>query len=81
MDRPSVTEMDRGSVYKMDRHTNCQKKNGNATEIDKNVSDCFLRLFFAGTIMCYFISSISVAFPCFLHFLVHPFQRVLERKT
>ena len=67
MDRPSVTEMHRGGVYKMDRHTNCQK-NGNATEIDKSVSDCFLRLFFTGTIMGYFISSISVAFPFFCTF-------------
>ena len=24
-DRPSVTEIDRGGVYEMDRHTMCQK--------------------------------------------------------
>ena len=34
MDRPSVTEMDRGGVYEMDRQTKCQK-NGNATDMDK----------------------------------------------
>ena len=34
MDRPSVTEVDRGVVYEMDRPTKCQKK-GNATEMDK----------------------------------------------
>ena len=33
-DRPSVTEMDRGGVYEMDRKTKCQK-NGNATEMDQ----------------------------------------------
>ena len=25
-DRPSVTETDRGGVYKIDRQTNCQKR-------------------------------------------------------
>ena len=25
--------------------------------------------------MCYYIGSISVTFPCFLHFSVYPFQR------
>ena len=26
MDRPSITELDRGGVYEMDRQTKCQKK-------------------------------------------------------
>ena len=34
MDRLSVTEMDRGGVYEMDRQTKCQKIL-NATEMDK----------------------------------------------
>ena len=33
MDRPSVTEIDRGGVYEMDRQTKCQT-NLNATEMD-----------------------------------------------
>ena len=33
MDQSSVTEMDRGGVYEMDRQTKCQK-NLNATETD-----------------------------------------------
>ena len=33
MDRPSVTEMDRGGVYEMDKQTMCQK-NLNPTEMD-----------------------------------------------
>ena len=64
MDRPSVTEMYRGGVYEMDIQPNCQKK-----------SDKIVKVFFSGTIMCYNISSISVAFTCFLHFSVYPFQR------
>ena len=38
MDRPTVTEMDRGGVYEMDRQTNLPKK-GYTTEIDKIISD------------------------------------------
>ena len=34
MDRPSVTEIDRGDVDEMDRQTNFQN-NGNATEMNK----------------------------------------------
>ena len=34
MDRPSATEMDRGSAYEMVAQTKCHK-NGNATEIYK----------------------------------------------
>ena len=34
MDRPSATEMEKGSAYEMDRQTKCHK-NGNATEIVK----------------------------------------------
>ena len=34
MDRPSATEMDKGSAYEMDRQTKCHK-NRNATEMDK----------------------------------------------
>ena len=37
----------------------------------------FNKLFFTGTTMCYYIWSISVAFPYFLHFYVHPFHRHL----
>ena len=33
IDRPSVTEMNRGGVYEFERQTKCQK-NGNATEKD-----------------------------------------------
>ena len=47
MDRPSVTEMDTGGVYEMDRQTKCQK-NENATDIDK-----ILYNFLTGTIMSY----------------------------
>ena len=72
-DRPSVTETDRGGVYEMDRQTNRQK-NGNATEILYKFYINFIR-FFTGTRMCYYIGSISVTFPCFLHFSVYPFQR------
>ena len=36
MNRPSVTEINRGGVYEMDGQTNA-KKNGNATEMD-NIS-------------------------------------------
>ena len=39
MDRPSVTEMDRGDVYEMDRQTNCQKKNENATSMSSYESE------------------------------------------
>ena len=35
MDKPCVTEMDRGGVDEMDRLTKGQKINGNATEMDK----------------------------------------------
>ena len=49
MDTASVTEMDRGGVYEMDRRTKCHK-NGNATEMEK----CYT-IFQTGTIMCYFI--------------------------
>ena len=49
-DRLSVTETDRGDVYQINRQTNRHKK-GNATEIDQ----IFLRLFFTGTRMCYYI--------------------------
>ena len=45
----------------MDRQTD-RKKNGNATEIDQILFD----FFFTDTRMCYYIWSISVAFPCFL---------------
>ena len=34
MDRPSVTEMNKGGVYEIDRLTTCQK-NGISTKIDK----------------------------------------------
>ena len=34
MDKPSVTEMERGGVYEMDRWKSA-KKNGNATELDQ----------------------------------------------
>ena len=34
MDTPSVTEMERGDVYEMDRRKSA-KKHGNATEIDE----------------------------------------------
>ena len=34
IDRPSVTDMDIGGVYEIDRRTKLQK-NGNATEMDK----------------------------------------------
>ena len=66
-DRPSVTETDRGGVFEMDRQTNRQKK------------EMPLKLikFFTGTRMCYYIWSISVAFQCFLHFSIYPFQRHL----
>ena len=33
MDRPCVTEMNRGGAYEMDRQKSA--KNGNATELDK----------------------------------------------
>ena len=46
-DRPSVTEMDRGDVYELERQTKC-KKNGNSTEMDKVFLD-----FKTGAIMCY----------------------------
>ena len=35
----------------------------------------FYKIFFTCTRICYYIWSISVAFPCFLHFSVYPFQR------
>ena len=38
IDIPSVTEIDRGIVYEMERRTKCQT-NGNATEIDDIVYD------------------------------------------
>ena len=34
MDRPIVTEMERGGVYEMDRQKKCQP-NGNVREMDK----------------------------------------------
>ena len=34
MDRPSVTKMERGGVYEMERRKS-EKKHGNATEIDQ----------------------------------------------
>ena len=38
IDIPSVTEIDRGIVYEMERQTKCQT-NGNATEMDNIVYD------------------------------------------
>ena len=66
---PSIIEMDRGGIYKIDRHTKCQKMEMPLKWIT------FLKIFFTGTRMCYYIWSISVAFSCFLQFSIHPFQR------
>ena len=38
-ERPSITENDRGGVYEMDRQTNRQKNEKNATKIDPILSD------------------------------------------
>ena len=60
VERPSVTETDRGGVYEMDRQTNRQKK-GKCHWYWSN----YIRFFFTGTRVCYYIWSISVAYPCF----------------
>ena len=48
-DRPSVTETDRGGVYKMDRQTNRQKMEMSLKLIK------FYQIFFTGTRMSYYI--------------------------
>ena len=65
MDRQSITEIGREVFYEMDRQTKCQKM-----EIPLK----WIR-FFTSTRMCYYIWSVSVAFPYFLHLSVYPFQR------
>ena len=52
MDTASVTEMDRGGVYEMDRRKKC-RKNGNATEREN-----FYKIVWTGSNMCYFIQFI-----------------------
>ena len=63
MYRPSVTEMDRGGVYEMDRPTKCQKMEMRIKWIDFN------KICWTGTRMFYCIISISVTFPFFALFL------------
>ena len=77
MDRPCVTEMDRGGVYEMDRQTKWQKMEIPVKWIKFN------KICWTGTRMCYYILSISLALPFFgtssFHFCdtwsVHPFHR------
>ena len=59
MDGPSFTEMDREGVYEMEGRTKCQK-NGYATKMENNH-----KTFWIGSRICYYILSISVAFPFF----------------
>ena len=49
MDIPSATEMDRGSVYEMDRQTKCHKMEMPLKWIK------LYKNFFTGTRMCYYI--------------------------
>ena len=42
MEKPSVTEMDRGCVHTMDIQNKCQQT-GNATEMDKTLKYMFLQ--------------------------------------
>ena len=86
MDRPSVTEMDIGGVYEMDRQKKCLKMEMPLKWI------IFYKICFTCTRMCYYSWYTSVAFPCFctfpsIHFrgtssfhicgtwYVYPFQR------
>ena len=57
MDRPCVTEMDRGGVYEMDGQTKWQKMEIPVKWIKFN------KICWTGTRMCYYILSISLAFP------------------
>ena len=71
MDRTSVTEMDKGGVYEMDRQTKCQKMEMPLKWITFN------KIFLTDNRMCYYILSVSVAFLFLGKFSVHPFYRHL----
>ena len=62
MDRPSVTEMDIGGVYEMDRQTKCLKMEMPLKWI------IFYKICFTCTRMCYYSWYTSVALPCFCTF-------------
>ena len=72
MDIPSVTEMDRGGVYEMDRQKKRQK---NETPL-KWIK--FYKTIWTDNKMCFYILFISVAFQFFGTFSVFPFHKHLH---
>ena len=70
MDRPTVTEMDRGGVYEMDRQTDLPKKKDIPQKLIK-LYQIFLYRYQNVLLHLIYFSGIS----CFLHFSVYPFQR------
>ena len=75
-ERPSVTEINRVyRVYEMVRQTKCQKMEVPLKWINFN------KIFWTGTRMCYYTLSISVAFPWFGTFSIHPFLWHLVGKS
>ena len=56
MGRLSVTEIDRGGVYVMDRWTKCQKMDLPLKQVQ------FIKIYWTGTRMCYSTLSISLSF-------------------
>ena len=64
MDRPSVTEMDRGGVYEMDSQTKCKQK------VEMPLKWINFNKIFGHVLEC-----VITFYPVFGIFLVYPFHR------